>query len=44
MTKKQVNRELTANGFKLESEFGELPWQHVMFFQIDSEWQPKEGR
>jgi cyclopropane fatty-acyl-phospholipid synthase-like methyltransferase len=44
MTKKQVNRELTANGFKLESEFGELPWQHVMFFQVDSEWQPKEGR
>jgi SAM-dependent methyltransferase len=44
MTKKQVNRELTANGFKLESEFGELPWQHVMFFQVDSAWQPKEGR
>jgi SAM-dependent methyltransferase len=44
MTKKQVNRELTANGFKLESEFGELPWQHVMSFQVNPEWQPKEGR
>lgn len=44
MTKKQVNRELVANGFKLASEFDELPWQHVMFFQVDPDWQPKESR
>lgn len=44
MTKKQVNRELVANGFKLASEFDELPWQHVMFFEVNADWQPKEGR
>lgn len=41
MTKKQVNRELVANGFKLDSEFEELPWQHVMFFKIDPSWEGK---
>lgn len=44
MTKKQVNRELIANGFKLDSEFDELPWQHVMFFKADPDWQPKSER
>lgn len=44
MTKKQVNRELIANGFKLDSEFDELPWQHVMFFKSDPDWQPKSER
>ncbi len=32
MSKRQVNKELTANGFKLVEEFNDLPWQHVMFF------------
>lgn len=32
MSKAQVNKELTANGFKLVKEFDELPWQHMMFF------------
>lgn len=41
MTKKQVNRELVANGFKLDSEFNELPWQHVMFFKADPNWEEK---
>jgi len=41
MTKKQVNRELVANGFKLDSEFEELPWQHVMFFKINPDWEGK---
>ena len=41
MTKKQVNRELVANGFKLDSEFEELPWQHVMFFKVDPNWEGK---
>jgi len=41
MTKKQVNRELVANGFKLDSEFEQLPWQHVMFFKINPDWEGK---
>ena len=32
MSKAQVNKELTANGFKLVKEFNKLPWQHMMFF------------
>ncbi len=37
MSKAQVNKELTANGFVLDEEFDELPWQHVMFFKRDSD-------
>ena len=37
MSKKQVNKELTANGFKLVREFDRLPWQHMMFFGRDGE-------
>ncbi|MEM7316484.1 MAG: hypothetical protein AAF497_25395, partial [Planctomycetota bacterium] len=32
MSKKQVNKELTTNKFKLFREFDGLPWQHMMFF------------
>lgn len=32
MSKAQINKELTANGFKLSREFDGLPWQHMMFF------------
>jgi len=32
MTKAQVQKELTANGFRLVREFDGLPWQHMMFF------------
>jgi len=42
MSKAQVNKELTANGFKLVSEFDKLPWQHMMFFGIDTDWQPNK--
>ncbi len=42
MSKAQVNRELTANGFKLVSEFEKLPWQHMMFFGKDDSWSPGE--
>ncbi len=38
MSRKQVNKELTANGFKLVKEFDELPWQHMMFFGKDESW------
>ncbi|MEN3940777.1 class I SAM-dependent methyltransferase [Prosthecobacter sp. SYSU 5D2] len=34
MTKEQINKELTSNGFKLVREFDELPWQHMMFFGL----------
>ena len=35
MSKKQVNKELNANGYKLVKDFGGLPWQHMMFFGKD---------
>lgn len=35
MTKAQVNKELTANGFKLVKEFEGLPWQHMLWFGKD---------
>lgn len=37
MTKAQINKELTSNGFKLVREFDELPWQHMMFFGLAQE-------
>ncbi|MDA1048984.1 MAG: methyltransferase domain-containing protein [Planctomycetota bacterium] len=40
MSKAQVNRELTANGFKLVKEFDKLPWQHMMFFGKDDGAEP----
>ena len=36
MTKSQILREFTANGFQLESTYDSLPWQHVMFFTADA--------
>ncbi len=33
MSKDQIMKEYTANGFKLVREFDELPWQHLMFFK-----------
>jgi ubiquinone/menaquinone biosynthesis C-methylase UbiE len=35
MSKAQINKELTANGFKLVREYDDLPWQHLMFFARD---------
>jgi ubiquinone/menaquinone biosynthesis C-methylase UbiE len=32
MTKDQVNKELTANGYKLVKEFEGLPWQHMLWY------------
>lgn len=44
MSKKQILKEYAANGFKLNSEFDKLPWQHMMFFGKDPNWekQPSE--
>lgn len=38
MTKDQVTKELTANGFKLVKQFDGLPWQHMMWFGRDEGW------
>lgn len=35
MSKRQILREYTANGFKLVREYNDLPWQHLMFFARD---------
>lgn len=35
MSKKQIMKELPANGFKLVKGFDKLPWQHMMFFGRD---------
>ena len=32
MSKKQILKEMEANGFRLQREFDGLPWQHMMFF------------
>ena len=32
MSKQQIRKELTANGFKLAKQYDGLPWQHMMFF------------
>ena len=37
MSKRQIMKELPANGFKLVKEFDGLPWQHMMFFGRDHE-------
>jgi ubiquinone/menaquinone biosynthesis C-methylase UbiE len=34
MSKAQILKELTSNGFRLVREFDELPWQHMMFFGL----------
>jgi cyclopropane fatty-acyl-phospholipid synthase-like methyltransferase len=37
MSKQQILKELTPNGFKLVEQFDKLPWQHVMFFEASKE-------
>lgn len=41
MSKAQLTKELTANGYKLTRQFDGLPWQHMMWFGVaDDESQP----
>ncbi len=40
MSKKQILKEYTANGFRLAKQYDGLPWQHLMFFEKDPTWQP----
>ncbi|MGI9470725.1 MAG: class I SAM-dependent methyltransferase [Rubripirellula sp.] len=35
MSKTQIMKEYSANGFKLVREYNALPWQHLMFFARD---------
>lgn len=35
MSKKQMLKEYLPNGFRLVEEYDALPWQHVMFFEVD---------
>ncbi len=35
MSKPQIAKELTANGYKLVRQYDKLPWQHMMFFERD---------
>jgi len=35
MSKRQIMKEYSKNGFKLVREYNELPWQHLMFFARD---------
>jgi ubiquinone/menaquinone biosynthesis C-methylase UbiE len=41
MSKRQIMKEYTANGFELARQYDKLPWQHLMFFKKDPSWQPK---
>lgn len=34
MSKEQAVAEFEANGFVLSGEFDELPWQHLLFFEV----------
>lgn len=38
MSKRQILKEYRANGFKLAKQYDGLPWQHMMFFEVDPQW------
>jgi ubiquinone/menaquinone biosynthesis C-methylase UbiE len=40
MSKRQIMKEFTPNGFKLVKEFDRLPWQHMMFFEREDRQEP----
>jgi ubiquinone/menaquinone biosynthesis C-methylase UbiE len=44
MSKVQIRKEYTANGFKLANEYEQLPWQHLMFMQVDDTWTTKDSK
>jgi ubiquinone/menaquinone biosynthesis C-methylase UbiE len=39
MSKIQIMKEFTPNGFRLVKQFDRLPWQHMMFFGRDELWE-----
>ena len=40
MSKAQVDKELTANGFTLVKSFDKLPWQHMLFYAVAGNERP----
>ncbi len=40
MSKRQILKEYSANGFKVGAEYDGLPWQHLMFMVRDESWKP----
>lgn len=42
MSKAQIMKEFPPNGYKLVKEFDKLPWQHLMFFGRDEEFEAKK--
>jgi ubiquinone/menaquinone biosynthesis C-methylase UbiE len=44
MSKRQMLKELRANGFELVRQYDELPWQHLMFFEHRSSAGRKPAR
>ena len=44
MTKQQILKDLPPLGFKLAKEFERLPWQHMMFFERDEEYEDRDEK
>ena len=42
MSKRQIMKELPRNGFKLVRQFDKLPWQHMMFFGRDPDFDVRQ--
>jgi ubiquinone/menaquinone biosynthesis C-methylase UbiE len=42
MSKRQVLKEYNANGLRLAKEYDQLPWQHMMFFEVDPGWKSQQ--
>lgn len=40
MSKRQILKEYSANGFRLAKQYDDLPWQHLMFFESDPTFTP----
>ena len=43
MSKQQILKEYLPAGFRLDEQFDELPWQHLMFFGRDDAPSPPKG-
>ena len=43
MSRQQMLREMSANGFELADEFEDLPWQHMMFFEVAENEATEDG-
>ncbi|QDV26166.1 class I SAM-dependent methyltransferase [Aureliella helgolandensis] len=41
MSKRQIVKEYSANGLRVARQYDGLPWQHLMFFERDPTWTPK---